>query len=103
MTSKPLTAGFKPMHPGELLREEILPSLGRPKALIADLLRIGRQSLDDILDERAPVTIPMALRLGKLAGNGPALWLNLQLKFDLHEAEQQLAKEIAKIPTLTAT
>lgn len=102
MTRNTLTAALKPMHPGELLREEILPALGKPKTEIAASLGIGRQTLYDILQERQPVTTPMALRLGKLVGNGPEFWLNLQLKFDLHAAEQKLAKEIAKIPTLTA-
>jgi len=44
----------------------------------------------------------MALRLGKLLGNGPELWINLQRKFDIYIAEHVLAKEIAKIPPLSA-
>lgn len=88
------------MHPGELLREEILPALDRPKTEIARLLGISRQTLYDILDERQPVTPAMALRLGKLCGNGPDLWLNLQKRYDLQRAEQELAEEIKAIPTL---
>ena len=90
------------MHPGELLREEILPALGRPKTEIARLLGISRQTLYDILDERQPVTAAMALRLGKLCGNGPNLWLNLQRIYDLEQAEKQLGATIDAIPTLTA-
>jgi plasmid maintenance system antidote protein VapI len=44
----------------------------------------------------------MALRIGKLCGNGPDLWLNLQRKYDLWRAEKDMAKDLAKIPTLTA-
>ncbi len=44
----------------------------------------------------------MALRIGKLCGNGPDLWINMQRAFDLDVAEQELAREIEKIPTLTA-
>jgi addiction module HigA family antidote len=88
------------MHPGELLREDILPALGRPKAEIARLLGVSRQTLYDILAERAPVTPAMALRLGKLCGNGPNLWLNLQRTYDLRQAEVQLGDAIASIPTL---
>ncbi len=102
MTRNPLTAALKPMHPGELLREEILPAIGKPKTEIVKLLGIGRQTLYDILSESQPVTTPIALRLGKLVGNGPEFWLNLQQRFDIYAAEQELAKEIAKIPTLTA-
>ena len=66
------------MHPGELLREEILPALDRSKTEIAKLLGVSRQTLYDVLAEKQPVTPGMALRLGKLCGNGPDLRLNLQ-------------------------
>src|SRR4030088_1561187 len=92
--------GLPPMHPGELLREEILPSLDRPKTEIAKLLRASRQTLYDVLRERHPVTPGMALRIGKLCGNGPDLWLNLQKRYDLHRAQQELGERIKKIPTL---
>ena len=88
------------MHPGELLREEILPVLDRPKTQIAKLLGISWQALYDLLSERQPVTPGMALRLGKLCGNGPDLWLNLQKRYDLHQARQELGAMIKKIPTL---
>ncbi len=88
------------MHPGELLREEILPALGKPKTEIARLLGVSRQALYDILQERAPVTPRMALRLGKLCGNGPDLWLNLQRDHDLRRAEEELREALAAIPTL---
>jgi antitoxin HigA-1 len=97
-----LVRGLKPMHPGEMLREDVMPALGKPKAEIARLLGISRQTLYDILDEKQPVTSGMALRLGKLLGNGPDLWINLQRAYDLATAERELAGEIKRIPTLTA-
>src|SRR5262244_2902586 len=100
MTKRLPKRGLPPMHPGELLREEILPALARPKTEIAKLLGVSRQTLYDILDERQPVTPMMALRLGKLCGNGPDLWLNLQKRYDLQRAEQQLGEKIKAIPTL---
>lgn len=100
MTRKPPKRGLPPMHPGELLREEILPALGRPKTEIARLLGVSRQTLYDILEERQPVTPAMALRLGKLCGNGPELWLNLQKRYDLRRAEEELGNKIKAIPTL---
>ena len=78
------------MHPGELLREEILPALERSRTEIAKLLGVSRQTLYDVLREKQPVTPGMALRLGKLCGNGPDLWLNLQKRYDLHQAQQEL-------------
>jgi addiction module HigA family antidote len=66
-----LVRGLKPMHPGKMLREDVMPALGKPKAEIARLLGISRQKFYDILDEKQPVTPGMALRLGKLLGNVP--------------------------------
>jgi antitoxin HigA-1 len=97
-----LVRGLKPMHPGEMLREEVLPALGKSKTEIARLLGVSRQTLYDILDEKQPVTPGMALRFGKLLGNGPDLWINLQRAYDLAVAERDLAPKLKKIPTLTA-
>ncbi len=90
------------MHPGELLREDVLPALGRSRASIARLLGVSRQTLHAILTERAPVTPEMALRLGKLCGNGPELWLALQARYDLERLSKKKRAEIAAIPTLAA-
>lgn len=100
--SKNLLAGLRPMHPGEMLREDILPALARPRAEIARLLGVSRQTLYDILDEKKPVTVNMALRLGKLCGDGPRIWLAMQQAYDMQLAESAMAAEIEKIPTLHA-
>src|SRR4051812_16347514 len=100
MTKKSPKRGLPPMHPGQLLREEFLPALKRPKTQIAKLLGVSRQTLYDLLEERQPVTPIMALRLGKLCGNGPDLWLNLQKRYDLQRAERVLGDKIKSIPTL---
>ncbi len=92
--------GLPAMHPGELLREDVLPALNRPKSEIAKLLGISRQTLYDILDERQPVTAAMAIRIGKLCGNGPMVWLNLQRIHDLEQAEKEV--DVSSIPTLEA-
>ncbi len=102
MSRNPLIRGLTPMHPGEMLREDALPALGKPKTEIARLLGISRQTLYDILDEKQPVTPAMALRLGKLLGNGPELWISLQRAYDLAVAERKLAGKLKRIPTLTA-
>jgi addiction module HigA family antidote len=100
MTKKLPKRGLPPMHPGQLLREEILPALNRPKTQIVRLLGVSRQTLYDLLEENQPVTPIMALRLRKLCGNGPDLWLNLQRRYDLQRASQQLGAKINAIPTL---
>ena len=102
MAKNPILKGLKPLHPGEMLREDVLPALGKTKTEIAALLGISRQTLFDILREKQPITPAMALRFGKLLGNGPDLWIDLQRAYDLGVAEKELASIIAKIPTLTA-
>jgi antitoxin HigA-1 len=92
--------GLHPMHPGALLRDQILPALGVSKTKLAENLKISRQTLHDILSEKAPVTAQMAVRLGKLCGNGPTIWVNLQAQWDIAQAEKDLADIIEQIPTL---
>lgn len=96
------TSGLAPMHPGELLREDVLPALGRSRAEIARLLGVSRQTLHAILTEKAPVTPEMALRIGKLCGNGLELWLSLQARYDIERLRRTKREEIEAIPTLAA-
>jgi addiction module HigA family antidote len=100
MPAKTIKRGLPAMHPGELLREDILPALGCSKTEIAGLLGISRQTLHDIMTERQPATVGMAVRLGKLIGNGPVFWLNLQRAYDLERAEREV--DVSAIPTLVA-
>jgi len=102
MVMNPLLSGLAPMHPGELLREDILPALDRPKAEVARLLQISRQSLYDILAEKQDVTPAMALRLGKLTGTTPEMWVNMQRNYDLRIQAVRDADVLASIPTLDA-
>ncbi|MCY4277968.1 MAG: HigA family addiction module antitoxin [Gammaproteobacteria bacterium] len=89
-----------PLHPGELLREDILPAVPMSKTAVASALGISRQALYDILNEKQPVTAEMAVRFGKLFGNGARFWLNLQRSFDLAVAERSI--NVSGIPTIAA-
>ena len=89
-----------PAHPGEILREDILPSLALSKTAVAEALGISRQTLYDILNEKQPVTAEMAVRFGKLFGNGARFWINLQRSHDLAVAERTV--DVSEIPTLEA-
>ena len=102
MPGNPLLKGLRPVHPGEHLREDILPALGKSKAEIARLLGVSRQTLYDVLNEKQPITANLALRIGKLVGGGAEIWLRMQQADDLQIAEKALAKEIERIPTLEA-
>jgi addiction module HigA family antidote len=91
-----------PTHPGELLRE-VIAATGKSKAEIAGLLGISRQHLYDILNERKPVSAVVAVRLGKLFGDGANVWVRMQGAYDTWRAERELASEIRKIPRLRST
>ena len=91
-----------PTHPGELLREMVLPAIGEPVTAVAKKLGVTRQHLHRVLAEKAAISPEMAVRLGKFCGNGPGLWLRMQQAYDLWHAERALKKEIAKIPTAKA-
>ena len=87
-----------PTHPGGILRRIVLPDLDRPMTEIARSLGISRQLLYSIVNEKAPVSPEVAVRLGKLCGNGPRLWVNMQAAYDLWHAERTV--DVSKIPTL---
>lgn len=88
-----------PTHPGEVLREVVVPRLGIAKTQLADHLGISRQTLYDILNEKQPVTPQMAVRLGKLLGTSEAVWVNMQIAYDLWHARRDV--DVSGIPTLT--
>jgi antitoxin HigA-1 len=89
-----------PTHPGALLRDDILPATGRTKAEIAGLLGISRQHLYDILQERKPVSPAIAVRLGKLFGDGAGIWTRMQAAYDTWHAER--TEDVRHIPTIKA-
>lgn len=92
-------AGLAPVHPGVLLAE-VLAALPQGKSQITRLLKISRPALDNVLGGKSAVTPAMALRLGRLLGQAPEFWLNLQMQYDLKVAGAELAAELAEIPRL---
>jgi len=92
-----------PVHPGELLREEVLPVLGLSVSETARRLGISRQQLHRVLACTHPITTDMALRIGKLAGNGPSLWLRMQQAYDLWHTERQMEEELSRIEPAAST
>lgn len=92
-----------PTHPGEILRDDVLPELNLSVSEAARRLGVSRQQLHRILGCTHPITVEMALRIGKLAGNGPGLWLRMQQSYDLWHAEHELKGELKKIrPAVSA-
>jgi addiction module HigA family antidote len=86
-----------PIHPGEILREDVLPELKLSVSEAARRLGISRQQLHRILACTHPITVEMALRIGRLAGNGPRIWLRMQQNHDLWYAERTLQEELKLI------
>ncbi|NJM31054.1 MAG: HigA family addiction module antidote protein [Rhizobiales bacterium] len=88
-----------PTHPGELLRE-VIEAADRSKTEIAGLLGISRQHLHDILKERKPVSPAVAVRLGRLFGDGAGVWVRMQGAYDIWQAERALGRDLKSIKRL---
>lgn len=77
-----------PVHPGEILREDILPTTGLSVTATAKTLGVSRQMLHDILAERKPLSAVMCLKVSRLFGSTPEFWMHLQATYDLKIAAQ---------------
>jgi len=91
-----------PTHPGAILREDSLPALGLSVAAFARALGVSRQMVHGILAERSAVSPEMALRLGAFFGNGPELWIDMQMRHDLWQAEQRMSGHLPQTYTALA-
>ncbi len=89
-----------PVHPGEILREDVLPGLGIPVSTAAKHLGVTRQALHRVMAGTAAVSPEMAVRLGKFCGNGPDVWLKMQAAHDLWHAARTV--DVSAIPTMRA-
>jgi len=91
----------RPVHPGEILREEFLEPMGLSQVQLADRLGIPFQRVNMIVREKRAVTPDTALRLSRLFGTTVDFWMNLQLACDVYDAEHAPeAKSIQKIERL---
>jgi addiction module HigA family antidote len=88
ITAVKKTNGLPPVHPGEILKEDVLPSVGLSVTAAAKALGVSRQMLHDILAERKPLSAVMCLRVSRLFGSSPEMWMRLQAAYDLKKAEQ---------------
>ncbi len=85
-------AMFKPAHPGEILREEIIEALGLSVTAAAKHLGVGRQTLSNLVNEKSGVSPEMAIRLEKAFGVKADVWLGMQTAYDLAEARRMERK-----------
>jgi addiction module HigA family antidote len=87
---------MRPIHPGEVLREEFLVPLGMSAHALALELKVPAPRINEIVRERRAVTPDTALRLARYFGTTPQFWLNLQTSYDLRIAEREVGSKIAK-------
>jgi addiction module HigA family antidote len=87
--------GMRPVHPGEILREDFLAPLALSVSALAQSLRVPASRLHEIVKERRAVTPDTALRLARYFGGDAQSWLNLQSSYDLKVAERELGAVIA--------
>jgi addiction module HigA family antidote len=80
--------GMRPVHPGEIIKQDILPSVGLSVTAAAKALGVSRQMLHDILAERRPLSALMCFKVSRLFGGSPDLWMRMQAAYDLKKAGQ---------------
>ena len=96
----------RPTHPGEILRDDVLPGAGLTQDKLARILGVSRRTISEILHERRPVTTDMAHRLARACGTSPEMWLGLQQDvdlWDLHRARHKEYNRIKRVPVSNNT
>ncbi len=94
--------GLPPVHPGEIIKEDILPLVGLSVTAAAKALGVSRQMLHDILAGRRPLSAVMCLKVARLFGSSAEFWMRLQAAYDLKKSEQdkKIMKRVARIVPL---
>ncbi len=83
-----MTRMYNPPHPGEILREDVLPELGLTVTDAAEQLGVARVTLSRMINGRAAISADMAIRLAQWLGGSAEVWLRAQLQYDLWHAEK---------------
>jgi antitoxin HigA-1 len=88
-----------PIHPGEIIREDVLPETGLSVAAAAKALGVSRQMLHGILAGRKPLSAVMCLKVSRLFGSTPEFWMRLQAEYDLKMAarDKRTMKRVSRI------
>ena len=90
----------KPVHPGIVLREDVLAPLGLTVTEAAADLGVSRKALSELINEKVSLSPDMAIRIAKATKTSPESWLNMQSKLDLWRSQQ---KDLNVIPFPTCT
>lgn len=81
-----------PPHPGRIVRQECIEPLGITITEAAERLGVTRQTLNNLVNEKAGISPEMAIRLSKAFGSSPEVWLGMQMEYDLAQAEKKAGK-----------
>lgn len=92
-----ITNGMRPIHPGEILREEFLQPMGLSAHALAMALQVPAPRINDVVRERRAVTVDTALRLAKYFGTSAEFWMGLQTDFDVATARATMTDALARI------
>ncbi len=85
------------LHPGELLRSELVEAHNLKVSEIADMLQVSRQAISNIINQKSDISPEMALRIATVFGGTADIWLQLQSKYDLNSAVPKI-KSLKLIP-----
>ena len=88
--------GMRPIHPGEILREEFLEPLEMSANALSLELHVPAPRINDVVRERRAVSTDTAMRLARYFGTTPQFWLNLQTAYDLKLAEAEVGAQILR-------
>ncbi len=84
-----MIAKRKPVHPGSVLKEDVLGPIGLTVTKAAFDLGVSRKALSELINEKSSLSPDMALRISRATNTSPESWLNMQSKLDLWESEQK--------------
>lgn len=90
----------KPVHPGEVLNRDVIPASGLSKTAFAARLGMSREALHNVLEGKSGISTLLALKLARMLGTTPELWLNMQMACDLAAARKTRAADIEKVEPL---
>ncbi len=93
----------EPTHPGEMLLEEFLKPMDLSQRDLADAIRVSYQRVNELINKKRGATPSTALRLAKFFGNSPGFWMNLQLRWDLYQAQETEAGVLRQIHRVQAS
>lgn len=89
-------SGMRPVHPGEILKEDFLKPSGLSVNALAKALRVPAPRINDIVLQRRGITADTAMRLARYFGGDAQSWLNLQMMYDLRVAERANGRRIER-------